>query len=135
MRKIKLKLHYLRKNLTYTYTSPHSAHPPGLLLGIVYSTLFQIFKGFLNNIAHGYKGNEIKDLVHKAITCAKTYTGPTAKQEADYNHVILHLPFHPNDPASYHIQEAWHTHVAKPQWKMPLENMKNPKTKEKCIIK
>ena len=27
----------------HLYTPPHSAHPPGLLPGIVHSTLFQIF--------------------------------------------------------------------------------------------
>ena len=43
--------------------------------------------------------------------------------------------FHPNDPASFRIQEAWQKHVSHPQWKMPLERMKNPKTKEKCNIK
>ena len=31
-----------RLNL-HLYIPPHSAHPPGLLLGIVYSTLFRIF--------------------------------------------------------------------------------------------
>ena len=81
------------------------------------------------------QGDEIKGLFHKAITHAKPYTSPTAKQESDHNHIILHLPFHPNDPASYHIQEAWRTHVANPQWKMRLKNMKNPKTKEQCNIK
>ena len=55
--------------------------------------------------------------------------------DTDHNNVILHLPFHPNDPASFCIQEAWCTHVAKPQWKMPLENMENPISKEKCNIK
>ena len=86
-------------------------------------------------IAYGYKGDEIRGLFHKAITHAKTYSGPTADDDADHNNIILHLPFHPNDPASFCIQAAWRTHVAKPQWKMPLEHMKNPKTKEKCNIK
>ena len=137
-----------RLNL-HLYIPPHSAHPPGLLLGIVYSTLFRIFtlcscetdklqrtKVFFKClIAHGYKGNEIQGLFHKAITHAKSYNGPLNDDDADNNSVILHLRFHPNDPASFHIQEAWRTHVAKPQWKMPLEHMKNPKTKEKCNIK
>ena len=84
---------------------------------------------FKRLIAHGYKGNEIRYLFHKAIDRAKTYTGPTIEDETNHNDVILHLPFHLNDPASYRIQQAWPTHVSKPQWKMPLENMKNPKTK------
>ena len=93
-------------------------------------------KGFFKQlIACRYKGNEIQSLFHKAITRAKIYNGPTDEDDTDHNHVILHLPFHPNDPACFHIQEAWRTHVAKPQWKMAVKNMKNPKAKEKCNIK
>ena len=137
-----------RLNL-HLYIPPHSAHPPGLLPGIVYSTLFRIFtlcscetdklqrtKVFFKRlIACGYKGNEIRGLFRKAITRAKSYNGPPNDDDADHNSIILHLPFHPNDPASFLIQEAWRTHVAKPQWKMPLEHMKKPKIKEKCNIK
>ena len=90
---------------------------------------------FKRLIAHGYKGNGIRPLFHKAITRAKAYSGPTQDEDDDHNSVILHLPFHPNDPASSRIQAEWRTHVAKPQWKLPLEHMKNPKTKEKCNIK
>ena len=115
----------------------------------MYSTLFRIFTLCLSEtdkiqrtkvffkclIACGYKGDEIRGLFHKAIARAKKYNGPTTEDDVDHNNVILHLPFHPNDPASSHIQAAWHTHVAKPQWKMPLEHMKNPKPKAKCNIK
>ena len=138
-----------KKMNLHLYITPHSAHPPGLLPGIVYSTLFRIFthcsskddkancmKVFLKQlIVCGYKGNEIRYLFHKAIKCARTFIGPATENETNHNIVILHLPFHPNDPASYRIQQAWRTHVSKPQWKMPLENMKNTKTKEKCNIK
>ena len=136
-----------RHNL-HLYIPPLSAHPPGLLPGIVYGTLFRIFTLCSDNedklqrtnffkrlIARGYKGNEIRPLFHKAIMRAKAYSGPTQAEDDDHNSVILHLLFHPNDPASSRIQAAWRTHVAKPQWKLPLEHMKNPKTKEKCNIK
>ena len=146
--KIETTLFKKKMNL-HLYIPPHSAHPLGLLPGIVYSTLFRIFtpcsskddkakhtKVFLKQlIARGYKGNEIRCLFHKAIDRTKTYIGPTTKDETNHNDVILHLPFHPNDPASSCIQQAWRTHVSKQQWKMPLENMKNPKTREKCNIK
>ena len=93
-------------------------------------------KGFFEClIARGYKGDKIRGLFHKAITCAKTYNGPTTDDDVDHNNVILHLPFHPNDPASFRIQPAWGTHVVKLQWEMPLEHMKNPKTREKYNIK
>ena len=133
-----------RLNL-HLYIPPHSLHPPGLLLGIVYSTLFRIFTlcscetdklqrtkvFFIRLIARGYKGNEIRGLFHKAITCANSYNSPTNNDNTDHNSVILHLPFYPNVTASFLIQKAWRTHVAKPQWKMPLEHMKNPKKQRK----
>ena len=77
----------------------------------------------------------MQGLFHKAIAHAKTYNGPTTDDDLDHNNVILHLPFHPNNPASFRIQAAWQALVAKLQWKMPLEHMKNPKTKVKCNIK
>ena len=73
-------------------------------------------------IARGYKGNDIRTLFHKEITHAKAYNGPATAEDDDHNSIILHLPFHPNDPASSRIQAAWQTHVDKPQWKLPLEH-------------
>ena len=58
-------------------------------------------------IARGYKGDEIRGLFHKAIACAKTYNGPTVDDDTDHNNIILHLPFHPNDPASFPIGLAY----------------------------
>ena len=126
--KIETTLFEKRLNL-HLYIPPHSAHPPGLLPGIVYGTLFRIFtlcsdnedklqrtRVFLKRlIARGYKGNKIRTLFHKAIMRARAYSGPVHSEDDDHNSVILHLPFHPNDPASSRIQAAWRTHVAKPQ--------------------
>ena len=141
--KIETTLFEKRLNL-HLYIPPHSAHPPGLLPGIVYGTLFRIFTLCSDNedklqrtkvffkrlIARGYKGNEIRTLFHKAIMRAKAYSGPVQSEDDDHNSVILHLPFHPNDHASSRIQAAWRTHVAKPQWKLPLEHMKIQKQKK-----
>ena len=66
------------------------------------------------------KETEIRTLFHKAIMRAKAYSGTVQAEDDNLNSVILHLPFHPNDPASSRIQAAWRTHVAKPQWKLPL---------------
>ena len=121
--KIETTLFKKRLNL-HLYIPPHSNHPPGLLPGIVYGTLFRIFTLCSDNedklqwtkvlfkhlIARGYKGNDIRTLFHKAITRAKAYNGPVQAADDDHNSVILHLPFHPNDPASSRIQAAWRTH-------------------------
>ena len=68
------------------------------------------------------QNNDIKSLFHKAITCASTYIGPSTNITTEHNDVTLHLLFHPNDPASYHIQDGWRNYFSKAQWKMHLEN-------------
>ena len=132
----------------HLYIPPHSAHPPGLLPGIVHSTLFRIFtlcsdhddrvlrtRVFFKRLqARGYKSDQIKSLFYKAITRAKQYSGPTNSTRNDHTSVIFHLPFHPNDPPSYKIQQAWRDNIASPRYHMPLPNMRNPKTREKCNI-
>ena len=132
----------------HLYILPHSAHPPGLLPGIVHSTLFRIFtlcsdqndqiiwtKVFFKRLqARGYKSNQIKPLFLKAIAHAKNYSGPSATKNNDHTAVIFHLPFHPNDPPSHKIQETWRNSVASPRYHMPLPDMRNPKSKEKCNI-
>ena len=132
----------------HLYIPPHSAHPPGLLPGIVHSTLFQIFtlcsdhndrilrtKVFFKRLqARGYKSDHIKPLFNKAIARAQRYSGPTDRATNDENMVILLLPFHPNDPPSHKIQQAWRNTIASPKYHMPLPHMRNPKSREKCNI-
>ena len=84
--------------------------------------------------ARGYKSNQIKPLFLKAIARAKSYSGPSATKNNDHTAVIFHLPFHPNDPPSHKIQEAWRNSVASPRYHMPRPDMRNPKSKEKCNI-
>ena len=127
------------------YIPPQSAHPPGLLPGIVHSTLIQIFtlcsdhndrilrtKVFFKRLqARGYKSDHIKPLFYKAIAHAQCYSGPTNRATYDKNTVILHLPFHPNDRPSYKIQQAWRDTIASPKYHMPLTHMHNPKSRGK----
>jgi hypothetical protein len=135
----------------YLYIPPHSAHLPGLLPGIIHGTLFRIFTlctddddkklrtqtFFRRLLARGYKVDNLRPLFHHAIERAKAYTGPgnAISHAQDGHSVILHLPFHPNDPPSHHIQHVWHQCVAEPQYKMPLWDMRNPQTRGKCNIR
>ena len=134
--------------ILHLYISPHSAHPPGLLPGIIHSTpseflpfvstqLTKFYKQrffFKQLQARGYKSNQIKPLFLKAITRPKRYSGPSNTTNNDHTAVIFHLPFHPNDPPSYKIQQAWRNTNASPKYHMPLPSMRNPKSKEKCNI-
>ena len=92
-------------------------------------------KGFFKWLqAQGYKSNQTKPLFLKAIARAKRYSGPLNTTNNDHTAVIFHLPFHPNDPPSYKIQPAWRNSIASPKYHMPLPDMRNPKSKEKCNI-
>ena len=133
----------------HLYIPPHSAHPPGLLPGVVYGTLFRIHtlctdetdklqrtRTFFRRLkARGYLPSKIMPLFRQAIERAKTYTGPTNNQETRDPFVIFHLQYHPNDPPSTTIQRAWREHIATPQYKMPLHNITNPKSHQKCNVK
>ena len=84
--------------------------------------------------ARGYKSDQIKSLFYKAISRAEQYSGPTNSTKNDHTSVIFHLPFHPNDPPSYKMQQAWRETIASKRYHMPLPNMRNLKTIEKCNI-
>ena len=135
----------------HLYIPPHSAHPPGLLPGIVFGTLFRIhtlcsdtedmtqrtLTFFRRLLARGYKADKLRPLFYKAIASAQNYRGPgevTTNDAEPERPVILHLPFHPNDPPSTSVQSAWRTCIAQPIYKMKIGDLQNPKTKTKCGI-
>ena len=125
----------------HLYIPLHSAHHPRLLPGIVHCTLFRIFtlcsdhnnqilrtKVYFKRLqARGYKSDQIKPLFNKAIARAQRYSGPTNRATNDNNTVILHLP-------SHQIQQAWRDTIASLRYHMPLPQMPNPKSREKCNI-
>lgn len=132
----------------HLYIPPTSAHPPGLLPGVVYGTLFRIQTlcsdpadklqrtrtFFRRLLLRGYQSSQLLPLFKKAIERAAQYAGPTERANIEYCYVILHLQYHPQDPPSSAIQRAWKQLVAEPQYKMKLCNMKNPHTKKRPNI-
>lgn len=128
----------------YLYIPPKSAHPPGLLPGVVFGTLFRIqtlcsdeqdrskrSKEFFKRlVARGYQPHKIQPLFDKAIERARNYTGPTVTaDDTRRKAVFFHVQYHPKDPASHLIQKAWKECVAAPPFSMKLEDIRNPRTK------
>ena len=128
----------------HLYIPPSSAHPPGLLNGIVFGTIHRIYTlcsssadikcrttTFFQRLqARGYKKQQLLPIFHKAITRAnKDWSTDTPLPSTKPKHVIFHLRYHPQDPPSSAIQQLWNKHVANPKYKMPLVDIPNPKTK------
>ncbi len=136
--KITTSLYEKPMNL-HLYIPPHSAHPPGLMPGIVFGSIFRIYTLCSNDqdrrlrtkiffqrlLSRGYKADKIRSLFAKAITRGQNYTGPE-KKSMPHSRVILHLQYHPNDPPSYKIQQAWKTLVAEPPTGTHLKDLRNP---------
>ena len=111
----------------HLFIPPHSDHPPGLLRGIVHSTLFWIFtlcsdhndrilrtKVFFKRLqARGYKSDHIKPLFNKAIARAQRYSGPTNRVTSDENTVtyIYHstrTTHHPTKSNKHGTTQSYH---------------------------
>lgn len=127
----------------HLYIPSHSAHPPGLISGIVYGSLFRIHTlcsdeedkraktrlFFHRLLARGYQADAIRPLFQSAIQRARSYTGPQPKQNKDaMGFMLLHLQYHPKDPPSRELQQAWKDCIANPPYSQPLSAVKIPYT-------
>ena len=124
----------------YLFIPPHSAHPPGVLTGIVYGHLIRLHtlcsdpvdihrktQDFYKRLLiRGYKPEKLKPLFQKAYQRAIHYTPWPKSDQATNNHsLFLHLQYHPNDPPSSHLQENFREYVLSPRYKHPLPNVRN----------
>lgn len=127
----------------HLYIPSHSAHPPGLLSGIVFGNLFRIYTlcsdeedkraktrlFFHRLLARGYQADTLQPLFQSAIQRARTYTGPQPKQTQDnMKFMLLHLQYHPKNPPSKELQQAWKDCISNPPYSQPLSSVKIPFT-------
>ena len=139
---------YEKKLALYLYTPPHSAHPPGVLTGLIMGNTLRIHQlctcendissklevFFDRLLDRGHLHSTLLPIFLKAIENAKSYllgskddTSITKekKLETAERSVYLHLPYHPDNPPSSAIQRLWRQHVASPQGTLPLNQMCN----------
>ena len=120
----------------YLYISPFSAHPPGVLTGLIIGNILRIhhlcskesdcrefFTKFYQQLrAQGYLPSQLDPLFLRGFELTKTAQMPTTKNKqterrrsqqstTDSNNndnvVILHLPYHPKTPPSSTIQQSF----------------------------
>ena len=139
---------YEKKLNLYLYIPPTSAHPPGVITGLVFGNVLRIFQlcseeqdiadrlcTFFRRLrACNYSSQALLPLFNKAIDNAKTYiaTNDTTRalrkrklELAAKRRVFLHLPFHPNDPSSQEVQRLWRDFVSHPPGEAPLSTVPN----------
>ena len=115
----------------YLYIPPHSAHPPGVLNGLIFGCVHRFFtlctdqsdaidktKEFYQRLlVRGYKADHVKPLIYKAID-KMTRTPPPSTQQPDQpttdNPTFFHIQYHPNDPTSRDLQQLWKEHIVHP---------------------
>ena len=130
----------------HLYLPPHSAHPPGVITGLVMGNVLRIYQlcsreqdieqelvsfyGHLRN--RGYQDSTLSPLFDKAIANAVNYISTPEsvrlKRKSDAaeqarRRVFFHLQYHPQNPPSREIQRLWREHVAYPPGEKPLNEL------------
>ncbi len=133
--RIKLTLYEKALNL-YLYLPPSSAHPPGVLKGLIAGAILRIIRltsnphtrkkhmnvFFMRLVARGYTPSHIRPIfdtyLRKYLTAADVQQPPAVPRTTN-DCAFLHVPYHPLDPSSREIQAAFRKHLLK-------ENPANP---------
>ena len=129
----------------YLYIPPHSAHPPGVLTGLVYGNIICIhslcsYKEDINRgmkelyailLIRGYQRDLLIIAFAKGITGARAFIkcgsvrGCTSYQYKDTKGcVFFHMTCYPRDPTSKHLHRQWRQHLLHPPWQPPLWKLK-----------
>ena len=125
----------------YLYIPPHSAHPTGVLTGIVLGGIHRIYslcsdkadikthlEKFYNRLCiRGYKRSTLEPIFSKGISTQanNTIQDTLPLSNLERNRVFLHLPYNPGNPSSSVLQHIWHSTIAKPRGRRRLEECKN----------
>ena len=130
----------------YLYIPPHSAHPPGVLTGLVLGNCHRIYslcsdkadiiahirKFFHRLTKRGYKRDALLPLFLKAnllaaerSTSTPLIVSPEDNTSSDTSRVFLHLPYHPSDPRSSTFQATWREKLLAPENKKTLPTIIN----------
>ena len=125
----------------YLYIPPHSAHPRGVLTGIVSDNILWIhslcskqdgielrMKDFYARlIFRRYQRELLIPALKKGITGARAFIKCGSvkicvpdKDKNNTGRVFSHQTYHPRDPTSKSLQRQWHQHLLHPPWEPPL---------------
>jgi hypothetical protein len=126
----------------HLYLPPRSAHPPGMLFGVIAGTIFRarslcsdpqdanskILAFWRHLLARGYATTTIKPLFDRALRSVVPFLDrlPTLAPPVIANAErlwLFKLRYHPQDPPSAEIRKAWEDTVANPPLSKPLHRI------------
>jgi hypothetical protein len=145
--KIESTLYEKEQNL-YLYIPPTSAHPKGMLSGLIHGNILRIHRLCSNtNDIHrktlafykrltrrGYHQSILNPIFNRATQNAINYTTHRKTNTNNANNqttrdpsqtIFFHLPYHPQDPPARDIQQIWRETIAEPPGHPPITEMTN----------
>ena len=145
--KIETKLFEKLLNL-YLYIPPHSAHPPGVLKGLVLGNCYRIYslcskktdvkknlQAFYHRLlARGYNSDVLYPLFqrsHELMLERQATPAPprlrSSRVASTFNdtRVFFHVQYHPDNPASASFQKIWKECILAPVGETPLPSVHN----------
>jgi hypothetical protein len=127
----------------YLYIPPHSAHPPGVLRGLITGMLKRIYRLttdaadqhssvidlFHRLLVRGHEASDILPMFKVALATATKPPSPPAIATGVFDNpppLFFHLPFHPRDvTTSKVIQAAFRSTLLHPRNETPLPDLLN----------
>jgi hypothetical protein len=126
----------------YLYLPPHSAHPPGLLKGLIAGMIYRILRlttdaadirsdiqNLYNRLRRrGYSSETLSPLfataynhVHRKLLKRTTVDNTTANKDR----IFLHIPYNRLDPSRRQLQALFHHYLNHPKNEPQLHDLKN----------
>jgi len=124
----------------HLYIPPRSAHPPGVLFGLIAGWIYRSFSlctkrsdsnrnirslwKFL--VARGYQPTLLRPLFKKALANVRPFDPSFSRTATDPDQDrfwLFKLDYHPQDPPSSTIQRLWQSTVAAPSLRKPLSKV------------
>jgi uncharacterized protein (UPF0335 family) len=133
----------MKKRYTYIFICPpHSAHPPGLLKGLIAGMIYRILRltanaadissdiqNLYNRLRQrGYSCETLPPLFataynheHRKLLNRTTVDKTTANKDR----IFLHIPYNRLDPSRRRLQALFHHHLNHPKNEPQLHDLKN----------
>ena len=112
----------------YLYIPPASAHPPGVIKGLLYGLIRRYHAQntrredyhnmvrllYQRLLERGWQSHQIRPLIEgicRTLGAQNTTPNPPVERESDGNQLFIHLTYHPDDIPRQHIRALYDKHL------------------------